>query len=90
MQKYFNNLINHIINKYKIKSILIAISGGQDSICLIKLCESFNHSYKNEINKFEYIYIDHQWRRDSEEHIKHLINYFKSIKKKYIYIKFLI
>nr|YP_009393665.1 tRNA Ile-lysidine synthetase [Caloglossa beccarii]ARW62227.1 tRNA Ile-lysidine synthetase [Caloglossa beccarii] len=82
MQKYFNNLINHIIDKYEIKSILVAISGGQDSMCLIQLCESFNSLYKHQINTFEYIYVDHQWRIDSEKHINHLINYFKNIKKK--------
>ena len=82
MQQYFNHLINKIIKKYKIVSILIAISGGQDSICLIQLFESFINSYKDRIKKLEYIYIDHQWRIDSKQHIEHLINYFTNIKKR--------
>nr|UAD87756.1 tRNAIle-lysidine synthetase [Gracilaria textorii] len=55
-------------------SILIALSGGKDSLCLIKLVEDFNNLY-NYFHKIEYIYIDHQWRDDSRKHIKHLLNY---------------
>nr|YP_010198730.1 tRNAIle-lysidine synthetase [Gracilaria tikvahiae]UAD87963.1 tRNAIle-lysidine synthetase [Gracilaria tikvahiae]UAD88166.1 tRNAIle-lysidine synthetase [Gracilaria tikvahiae] len=55
-------------------SILIALSGGKDSLCLIKLVEDFNNLY-NYFHKIEYIYIDHQWRNDSRKHIKHLLNY---------------
>lgn len=55
-------------------SALIAISGGQDSMCLVKLIENFNRK-KKYFKKIEFIYIDHQWRSDCKYHIKHLINY---------------
>nr|YP_009392831.1 tRNA Ile-lysidine synthetase [Caloglossa intermedia]ARW61393.1 tRNA Ile-lysidine synthetase [Caloglossa intermedia] len=84
MQKYFNYTLNKLADKYKIKSILVAISGGQDSICLIKLLESFDKLYN--LYKIEYIYIDHQWRIDSKKQIQHIISYMKVFKKKiYIY-----
>uniref|UniRef100_A0AAU7YNX4 tRNA(Ile)-lysidine synthase, chloroplastic n=1 Tax=Gracilaria hainanensis TaxID=2871843 RepID=A0AAU7YNX4_9FLOR len=55
-------------------SILIAISGGKDSLCLIKLVEDFNNIY-HYFHNIEYIYVDHQWRTDSQKNIKHLLNY---------------
>lgn len=78
--KYFNYIMNKLTDRYKIQSILVAISGGQDSIYLIQLFESFNYLYK--LKKIEYIYIDHQWRIDSERQIKHIISYLKFLKKK--------
>lgn len=65
-----------IINLEDFDSILIAISGGQDSICLIKLIEDFSNRY-NLRTKIEYIYIDHQWKKDSKFQTQHLINYLK-------------
>nr|YP_009395937.1 tRNA Ile-lysidine synthetase [Dasya naccarioides]ARW65123.1 tRNA Ile-lysidine synthetase [Dasya naccarioides] len=82
MTKYFEKIMNHIIKKYQINSLLIAISGGQDSICLIKLLEQFNKQ-KNSIKKFEYLYIDHQWKKDSKIQAEYLINYMKQQKKKF-------
>nr|QCI04560.1 tRNA Ile-lysidine synthetase [Apoglossum ruscifolium] len=85
MNQYFNNIIREIFYKYNINSILIAISGGQDSICLIKLIENLNH-FEPYLKKIEYIYIDHQWKSNSKNQIEHIINYFKHIKNKlYIY-----
>nr|YP_009257480.1 hypothetical protein [Coeloseira compressa]ANH09563.1 hypothetical protein [Coeloseira compressa] len=67
----FNTIMQQYAESY---SVLIAISGGQDSICLIKLLNDFIN--KNNIKlKIEYIYIDHQWRIDSKKNIKHLTNY---------------
>nr|YP_010196921.1 tRNAIle-lysidine synthetase [Crassiphycus corneus]UAD84725.1 tRNAIle-lysidine synthetase [Crassiphycus corneus] len=54
-------------------SILIAVSGGKDSLCLIKLIEDFNHIH-NYFCNIQYIYIDHQWRADSKKNIQHLLN----------------
>nr|YP_063699.1 conserved hypothetical plastid protein [Gracilaria tenuistipitata var. liui]Q6B8L1.1 RecName: Full=tRNA(Ile)-lysidine synthase, chloroplastic; AltName: Full=tRNA(Ile)-2-lysyl-cytidine synthase; AltName: Full=tRNA(Ile)-lysidine synthetase [Gracilaria tenuistipitata var. liui]AAT79774.1 conserved hypothetical plastid protein [Gracilaria tenuistipitata var. liui] len=75
---YLHNKFLSIIPKYKnlIKplSILIALSGGKDSLCLVKLIEDFNNTY-NHFSRIEYIYIDHQWRSDSKQNIKHLLNY---------------
>nr|YP_010155896.1 tRNA-Ile-lysidine synthetase [Cumathamnion serrulatum]QQY85279.1 tRNA-Ile-lysidine synthetase [Cumathamnion serrulatum] len=85
INQYFNKTIKVIIKKYRINSILIAISGGQDSICLLNLIE---HLEKENIfiKKIAYIYVDHQWKIDSEKQIEHIINYLKYKKKKiYIY-----
>nr|YP_009296249.1 tRNA(Ile)-lysidine synthase [Sebdenia flabellata]AOM65184.1 tRNA(Ile)-lysidine synthase [Sebdenia flabellata] len=71
LHKQFNNIISQLKN---IEFVLVAISGGQDSICLVKLIEDFNTMYCS-IKKIEYIYIDHQWRKDSKQQIKHLTNY---------------
>nr|YP_010198933.1 tRNAIle-lysidine synthetase [Hydropuntia urvillei]UAD88382.1 tRNAIle-lysidine synthetase [Hydropuntia urvillei] len=81
----FLNIILNCYNLIKPLSILIAISGGKDSLCLIKLIEDFNHLY-NHYNNIDYIYIDHQIRSDSKQNIKHLINYLsKTNHKIYIY-----
>lgn len=51
--------------------ILIAISSGQDSLCLLKLaCDCLLEQSYN----IQSIYIDHQWKQDSLSHIKHIIN----------------
>ena len=76
-------LIEKFISKQKIKSILIAISGGQDSIILIKLSEQIKKRSKENIN-INYIYIDHQWKENSHAQIKQIINYITSIKSKII------
>nr|AYR05930.1 tRNA(Ile)-lysidine synthase [Lithothamnion sp.] len=55
---------------------LIAISGGQDSLCLIKLIKE---CFKNYRHKFEAIYIDHQWKKDSFKHSRHVINIINQI-----------
>nr|YP_010471175.1 tRNA(Ile)-lysidine synthase [Synarthrophyton patena]UVF63004.1 tRNA(Ile)-lysidine synthase [Synarthrophyton patena] len=55
---------------------LIAISGGQDSLCLIKL---INDCFKNKRYYFEAIYIDHQWQKDSYKHTKHIANILNKI-----------
>nr|AYR06332.1 tRNA(Ile)-lysidine synthase [Renouxia sp.] len=59
--------------------VLLAISGGQDSLCLIKL---FHDCFPNYNKYLEAIYIDHQWKEDSIEHIKHIINFTNQIKVK--------
>ena len=65
------------------KSILIAISGGQDSTCLMYLLHNLlNIKYF----KLEAIYIDHQWQKSSKKHIKHIMSLTKTINiKLYIY-----
>nr|YP_009244514.1 tRNA(Ile)-lysidine synthase [Agarophyton chilense]AMK96756.1 tRNA(Ile)-lysidine synthase [Agarophyton chilense]ASP44651.1 tRNA(Ile)-lysidine synthase [Agarophyton chilense]UAD84315.1 tRNAIle-lysidine synthetase [Agarophyton chilense] len=85
---YLHNKFISIMLKYKdlIKplSILIALSGGKDSLCLIRLIEDFNNKY-DYFTKVEYIYIDHQWRSDSKQNIEHLLNYI-SITNNHTYI----
>lgn len=57
-------------------SFIIAISSGQDSLCLLKLL----HEYLNKKRqKAEAIYIDHQWKNDSIKHTKHILNVMRSI-----------
>nr|QCI07145.1 tRNA Ile-lysidine synthetase [Hypnea pannosa] len=79
----FNQKFNIFLSKNKFQTILISISGGQDSICLIKLIENFQQKYNKKLN-ITYIYIDHQWTKNSQQQIKHLINIFKETKKKFV------
>nr|YP_009395326.1 tRNA Ile-lysidine synthetase [Polysiphonia infestans]ARW64306.1 tRNA Ile-lysidine synthetase [Polysiphonia infestans] len=75
-------LIKNFINKIKGHSILVAISGGQDSIFLINLLAHLNYEHRI---KLSYIYVDHQWKKNSNIQIEHLINYL-TIKKKNIIV----
>nr|YP_009396754.1 tRNA Ile-lysidine synthetase [Ophidocladus simpliciusculus]ARW65940.1 tRNA Ile-lysidine synthetase [Ophidocladus simpliciusculus] len=76
-------MITNLDQSKLVRSILIAISGGQDSVYLIKLIENIRKNFiSGESIKIMYIYIDHQWRYDSYEQIKHMTNYIKSIKQK--------
>lgn len=75
LQNIVHSIENFIIQK-NIKSVMIAMSGGQDSILLLKI---FNE-VKNKLyllKKISYIYIDHQWKKNSYKNIEHLINYIK-------------
>nr|WGH12744.1 tRNA Ile-lysidine synthetase [Echinothamnion sp.] len=70
-------LITNFIHRYNINRILLAISGGQDSIYLIKILENLKKEVLYEKLQISYIYIDHQWKKDSNKQIKHIINYIK-------------
>ena len=72
-KKFLANLMKFPKDK---TSSLIAISGGQDSLCLIKLIYD---CFKSHINNFEAIYIDHQWQKDSLRHSKHIANMLNTI-----------
>nr|YP_009546575.1 tRNA(Ile)-lysidine synthase [Gelidium kathyanniae]AYO27923.1 tRNA(Ile)-lysidine synthase [Gelidium kathyanniae] len=80
LYKKFRNSFHEQIKLTPKLSIVVAISGGQDSICLIKLIESIKRT--KYLLKVEYIYIDHQWKEDSKYHIDHLINLVNSFKQK--------
>nr|YP_009541917.1 tRNA(Ile)-lysidine synthase [Neogoniolithon spectabile]AYR06126.1 tRNA(Ile)-lysidine synthase [Neogoniolithon spectabile] len=54
-----------------VNSIIIAVSGGEDSLCLLRLLKNYFHTSTSTLYA---IYIDHQWRKDSFRNIKHLIN----------------
>lgn len=76
---------SNILYKKVQKKILIAISGGQDSLYLIQWLENYT-LIKENILCISYIYIDHQWKQDSKKQIKHIINYIKSFAGKiYVY-----
>nr|YP_009774139.1 tRNA(Ile)-lysidine synthase [Caulacanthus okamurae]QIZ74756.1 tRNA(Ile)-lysidine synthase [Caulacanthus okamurae] len=79
VHRKFNRNINKFLTDNAVKSLLVAISGGQDSLCLIKLLEDFRRCYCG-LLKITYIYIDHQWKKDSHKQIKHLINIIKNYK----------
>ena len=66
--KFYFNINNSIPQP---SNILIAISSGQDSLCLLKLAHDclLDKSYN-----LKSIYVDHQWKKDSLYHIGHLIN----------------
>ena len=51
--------------------ILIALSGGQDSLCLLKLLIDCINKKQQAIQA---IYIDHQWKNNSKKHAQHMIN----------------
>nr|QCI08191.1 tRNA Ile-lysidine synthetase [Pterothamnion crispum] len=77
--KLRKNFYELIINN-NISCILIAISGGQDSICLIQLIEKLSKDTAKQI-LIQFIYIDHQWKDSSKAQIQHIINYFKCYNK---------
>ena len=59
------------------RNILLGISGGQDSLCLLKLlldCLNVEHQ------RVYIIYIDHQWKNSSKKHVQHMINIAQFIK----------
>nr|YP_009313448.1 tRNA Ile-lysidine synthetase [Galaxaura rugosa]SCW21702.1 tRNA Ile-lysidine synthetase [Galaxaura rugosa] len=53
------------------QKILVGISGGQDSLCLLQLLTDLKQQYKLRLG---IIYIDHQLRYDTEINNKHIIN----------------
>nr|WCH56270.1 lysidine synthase [Hypnea sp.] len=77
----FNQKFNRFLLTHRLNSILVAISGGQDSLCLIKLLEDFQKKNSKKLT-ITYIYIDHQWRTDSYQQINHLINIIKKTNQK--------
>nr|YP_010904018.1 lysidine synthase [Caulacanthus ustulatus]WCH57269.1 lysidine synthase [Caulacanthus ustulatus] len=83
LHQKFNTSISKFLTHNSIQSLLIAISGGQDSLCLIKLLETFR-KYHNKLLKITYIYVDHQWKKDSYHQIKHLINIIKNYESQII------
>ena len=78
----YKNFIEKIKNLTKInkqhtkKCILVSISAGQDSICLIKILENIKQNFIKFL-EIEYIYIDHQWKKNSQSQVNHIINYLK-------------
>ena len=68
------NIQNYISEN---SNILIALSSGQDSLCLLKLLDN---CLKKNKNKIEAIYIDHQWKKDSKAHSEHILNIMEAIK----------
>nr|YP_010902624.1 lysidine synthase [Hypnea nidulans]WCH54479.1 lysidine synthase [Hypnea nidulans] len=83
IQEKFNQKFRTLLSRNNLQNILIAISGGQDSLCLINLVKNFQEKFSKTIS-ITYIYIDHQWTKNSQQQIKHLINIIKRTKNKFI------
>lgn len=64
-------------------SILLAISGGQDSLCLLKLIIDFQNYYRWNIG---IVYFDHKYRQDTYYNNKQVLSIAKFFKiKTYVY-----
>ena len=74
-----SKIINNLCNILQIRnncSILLAISSGQDSLCLLQLFMDL----KNFLNlNFAVIHIDHQWREDAKDNTKQIINIIQNL-----------
>nr|YP_009312833.1 tRNA Ile-lysidine synthetase [Helminthora furcellata]SCW21087.1 tRNA Ile-lysidine synthetase [Helminthora furcellata]SCW23947.1 tRNA Ile-lysidine synthetase [Helminthora furcellata] len=72
-------LIHNLYQRLKIRnncSILLAISCGQDSLCLLKL---FIDLAKTNNLHLAIVHIDHQWRQDTTINTQHMVNLIKNI-----------
>ena len=79
----FHNNVAYNIQLPKYASILIGLSGGQDSLCMTKLFMDLQKLYCLDIG---IISVDHQWRYDTVTNIQHIINITKHLQiKTYIY-----
>ena len=67
-QKFFFNIKDSI---QKSSNILLAVSSGQDSLCLLKLIDDCLLMKSCNITG---MYVDHQWKKDSLYHTQHIIN----------------
>lgn len=72
-RKFEYNLIQRLNIQTK-SSLLIAISGGQDSLCLLKLSLDLKQHYNFHVG---IIHINHQWRYDSNYNTQYLMNFIK-------------
>jgi tRNA(Ile)-lysidine synthase len=81
-QKFKDNLNTQVLIKSG-TSILLGLSGGQDSLCMLKLFMDIQKRYNLNIG---IINIDHQWRKDTVSNTLHIINVMTSLNIKiYIY-----
>ena len=71
-KKFKNNCEEYIGTKDK---LLVAISSGQDSLCLMQL---INDCINKQSYNIQAIYIDHQWKKDSFHHTQHIVNIVKA------------
>ena len=71
-KKFIQNFLRYRVGYHQ----LVALSGGQDSMCLTRLIKDYLSN--NNIILYA-IYIDHQWRKDSKKNIRHLINITKKM-----------
>nr|QHO64224.1 tRNA-Ile-lysidine synthetase [Lympha mucosa] len=83
LHKKFKINLKKKLHISKGSTLLLAISGGQDSLCLLKLGLDLQKQYDFKIG---IVYIDHQWRQDTYINSKHLINLIRKNKiESYLY-----
>ncbi len=79
----FNKNIKYYIQLQTNTSILIGLSGGQDSLCMVKILMDIKKLYHLDIG---IINIDHQWRDDNVSNTHQIINIIKTFNvNTYIY-----
>nr|YP_009399656.1 tRNA Ile-lysidine synthetase [Digenea simplex]ARW69475.1 tRNA Ile-lysidine synthetase [Digenea simplex] len=87
MNLNIENQLYHIIScsnsTQSLIHILLAISGGQDSMYLIYIIEKLKKHIilENIVLDVAYIYVDHQWKNYSYKQIEHIINYVRSLNR---------
>ena len=69
LHRKFTFAAHQYINRHQ--CIAVALSGGQDSLCLIKLLNDCINKKKQTIRL---VYIDHQWKSNSKKHVQHIAN----------------
>lgn len=74
LHKKFEYNLTRRVNPIHDSNILLAISGGQDSLCLLNLFTAIKANYNLHLG---IINIDHQWRNDSVNNTNHLIDLIK-------------
>lgn len=73
MYTFLHQKIKPVLNKHidNYENILVALSSGPDSLCLLKLLKDLLNQHDN---KIKIAYIDHQWKNNSKRHVEHVIN----------------
>lgn len=69
--QFLLSLHNILSSQYVKTSFLLALSGGQDSLCLLKIMFDLSKQYKFRLSV---VYFDHRWRLDSVLNGYHLIH----------------
>ncbi len=78
MYTFLHKQVEPVLNKYinNREHILVALSSGQDSLCLLKLLKDLVDQDRHRIKA---AYIDHQWKNNSKKHAHHVANIGKFI-----------
>ncbi len=101
MKNNKNNLVNNILEKCKNNiidnnliedndKIVVAVSGGPDSMCLLNILYLLKNSLKKEYNiSYDIVvaHVNHMIRPESEDEKNYVENYCKNIDVKFFYLK---
>lgn len=69
LHQQFKVILHQYISKHD--DILVAFSGGQDSLCLLGMLADLLNQEQCTIKA---VYIDHQWKNNSKKHAQHVAN----------------